>query len=230
MFCSGKDTVMRKFKKTMALGLCAATLSTAVPAFAAEPVQRTHKTGTWEPFKPSLDGGKPVISKIPKDHAYIPKDTVLSVILTSELTSKRARKGDMVPLKLAENLIVNGVVVVPAGAKVFAKVTRVTRSGMFGRAGKLEFTVDSVKAVNGVEIPLEYTAERKRHNDGGAVAVVAVVSILGGALMRGANVSFPEGSVFEAKVAADTDLNVTIDELPEAMNPEKPHGVAITIQ
>ena len=210
---------MRKFKKTMALGLSAAILSTAVPAFAAEPVQRTYETGTWETFKPSLDGGKPVISKIPKDHAYIPKDTVLSVILTSELTSKRARKGDMVPLKLAENLIVNGVVVVPAGAKVFAKVTRVTRSGMFGRAGKLEFTVDSVKAVNGVEIPLEYTAERKRHNDGGAVA-----------LMRGANVSFPEGSVFEAKVAADTDLNVTIDELPEAMNPEKPHGVAITIQ
>ena len=69
-----------------------------------------------------------------------------------------------------------------------------------------------------------------RDNDGGAVAVVAVVSILGGALMREANVSFPEGSVFEAKVAADTDLNVTIDELPEAMNPEKPHGVAITIQ
>ena len=97
---------MRKFKKTMALGLCAATLSSAVPAFAAEPVQRTHETGTWEPFKPSLDGGKPVISKIPKDHAYIPKDTVLSVILTSELTSKRARKGEMGPLKLAENFIV----------------------------------------------------------------------------------------------------------------------------
>ena len=75
--------------------------------------------------------------------------------------------------------------VVPAGAKVFVKVTRVTRSGMFGRAEKLEFTVDRVKAANGVEIPLEYTAERKRHNDGGAV-----VSILGGALMRGQTYRF----------------------------------------
>lgn len=62
------------------------------------------------------------------------------------------------------------------------------------------------------------------------MAVAAVVSLVGGLFMKGKNVSFPAGSVFDARVTADTDLNVTLDELADVMNPNKPHGVSITIK
>ena len=170
------------------------------------------------------------ITSIPADHAYIPVDTIFQVELTQEISSKTMKKGNPVPLVLRENVIINDVIVVPAGTKVEGVVINAKRNGMFGRSGKLEFSINSVKSLNGVQIPLQYLTEKKAGHDGGAVAVAAVVSLVGGLFMKGKNVSFPAGSVFDARVTADTDLNVTLDELADVMNPNKPHGVSITIK
>ena len=48
--------------------------------------------------------------------------------------------------------------------------------------------------------------------------------------MKGKNVNFPAGSKFAAKVVADTDLNVPLDKLAEELDPNKPHGVSITLK
>ena len=133
-------------------------------------------------------------------------------------------------LKFKKGALINDVVVIPRGSRVHAKVTKATGSGLFGRAGKLEFMIESVESVNGVKIPLEYTSLREAGSDDGAIAVVAAVSVIGGLFMKGKNVSFPAGSKFAAKVKIDTDLNVTLDNLAEEMNPNKPHGVSITLK
>ena len=112
---------------------------------------------------------------------------------------------------------------------VEGKVTKCTSSGLFGRAGKLEFTINSVRSINGVDIPLQYTDFKEAGSDDGAVAVAAVVTLIGGLFMKGKNVSFPAGTKMSAKVVADTDLNVRLDNLAEMMNPAKPHGVVIQI-
>ncbi len=150
--------------------------------------------------------------------------------LETAISSKTAEVGDDVPLILMDNIIINDVVVVQKGSRVNAKVTKATRSGLFGRAGKLEFMIDSVESVNGVKIPLQYTTKRESGSDDGALAVVAAVSIVGGLFMKGKNVSFPAGSKFAAKVVNDTDLNATLDNLAEVMNPNKPHGVTIVLK
>ena len=169
------------------------------------------------------------VTKIPEGNAYIPKGVILKVELTKELSSKKSKVGDSVPLKLVENLIVNGVIVAPAGSDVKGVVTKARKAGGLGRGGKLEFTIVSVKAINGVEIPLQYSKYQHGAGDGGAVAVVAFVSIVGGIFMKGKNVVFNEGLQFDAEVTADTDLKVPLDELAEAMDASKPHGVSITI-
>ena len=48
--------------------------------------------------------------------------------------------------------------------------------------------------------------------------------------MKGKNVIYNEGLKFDAEVTADTDLKVQIENLKEAMDASKPHGVSITIQ
>lgn len=183
---------------------------------------RTNANSTINPIRLEVD-------TIPVGNAYIPKEMIVSVELVEELTSKKNRVGDVVQLKTLDNIIINDVVVVPAGSTVSGKVTKCTSSGLFGRAGKLEFTIDSVKSVNGIEIPLQYTDLKEAGSDDGAVAV-AVVSLLGGLFMKGKNVSFPAGSKMSAKVVADTDLKVRLEDLAEAMNPAKPHGVIIQIR
>lgn len=129
-----------------------------------------------------------------------------------------------------DNIIINDVIVIPAGTPVEGVVTKATKSGMFGRSGKLEFTITSVKTINNVQIPLEYTAFKKAGHDGGAIAVAAVVSFVGGMFMKGKNVEFPAGSHFQAKVVSDTDLLVKLSDLAAAMDPNKPHGVAIMLK
>ena len=169
------------------------------------------------------------ISKIPEGNAYIPKGTVLQIELAQELSSKKSKVGDAVPLRLVENLIVNGVIVAPAGSEVKGIVTKSRKAGLLGRGGKLEFKIVSVKAINGVEIPLQYTKSERGSGDGGAVAVVALVSIVGGIFMKGKNVVYNSGLRFDAEVTADTDLEVSLDNLQEEMDASKPHGVSITI-
>lgn len=170
------------------------------------------------------------VSTIPVGEAYIPDGTQLNVEIINELTSKKARTGDYVQFKMLDNLILNDIVVVPVGAEVTGKVTKATSSGLFGRAGKLIFSIDKVRTINGVDIPLEYVGKIEAGSDGGAVAVVAVVSVIGGLFMKGANVKIPAGTKFAAKVAGDTDLKTSLTDLKESMNPEKPHGISITIK
>lgn len=224
----------KRFTKFVTVVLCASLFSMpslAPASCAAKETQQEISETDWKPFIPSVVKEKEEeLKKIPEGHAYIPKDTILNMELETEITSKKAKVGDDVPLVTMENIIINDVVVIPKGSRVNAKVTKATGSGLFGRAGKLEFTIDSVKAVNGVEIPLEYSTIREAGSDDGAMAVVAAVSIIGGLFMKGKNVSFPAGSKFAAKVVIDTDLNVPLDQLAEAMDSNKPHGVSITLK
>lgn len=138
--------------------------------------------------------------------------------LTKELSSKKAKVGDLVPLRVVENLIINDVIIIPAGAKVRGIVTKARKAGGLGRGGKLEFQIVSVQTINGVKVPLQYTKYEHGAGDGGAVAVFAVVSIVGGVFMKGKNVIYNEGLRFEAEVTADVDLNVPLDGLKDAMD------------
>ena len=131
---------------------------------------------------------------------------------------------------MVDNLIINDVIIIPAGATVEGHITKAKGAGMFGRAGTLEFSVDSVKTINNITVPLEYVGRIQAGSDGGAIAVFAVVSMLGGALMKGANVKIPAGTKILAKVSTDTDLMTKLDKLAEAMDPEKPHGVSISLK
>lgn len=204
-------------KKIVAAGICTSLLFAS--GIYATPVFAENKNSNFI-----------TITKIPEGNAYIPKGIVLQIELKKELSSKKSKVGDAVPLRLVENLIINDVIVAPAGSDVKGVVTKSRKSGLFGRGGELEFSIVSVKTINGVEIPLQYTKGEHGANDDGAVAVFVLVSMVGGVFMKGKNVVYNEGLRFNAEVAADTDLGVPLDGLKEAMDESKPHGVKIMIK
>lgn len=203
-------------KKSVAVVVCAGMLAGsgiyAAPVFAAE----SQETMT--------------ISSVKKGNAYIPGGTILKIELAKELSSKTAKVGDPVQLRIVENLIINDVVVIPSGTRVKGVVTKARKSGALGRGGKLEFSIVSVDTLNGVTVPLEYTKGDKKGGDGGAVAVFALVSVVGGLFMKGKNVVYNEGLQFDAEVSADVDLNVPLNGLKAAMDTSKPRGTSITIR
>ncbi|WP_297569407.1 hypothetical protein [uncultured Anaerovibrio sp.] len=221
---------MKKIFKAIAVYMTLLTGASYLSLPAISLASEVQNEETKTDFKTRIDNIlHPVVSTIPEGNAYIPKDTVINIELTEELSSKKNHVDDDVSLKTLDNIIINDVIVIPAGSLVSGKVTKCTGSGLFGRAGKLEFTINSVKSVNGVEIPLQYTEIKEAGSDDGAVAVAAAVTLIGGLFMKGKNVTFPAGSKMMAKVVADTDLKVKIENLAKEMNPARPHGVVIQL-
>ena len=203
---------MKRIFKAIAVSMALMTGSSYLSLPAISLASEVQNEDTKTDFKTRIDNIlHPVVSTIPEGNAYIPKDTVINIELTEELSSKKNHVDDDVSLKTLDNIIINDVVVIPAGSLVSGKVTKCTSSGLLGRAGKLEFTINSVKSVKGVEIPLKYTEKREAGSDDGAVAVAAAVSIIDGLFMKGKNISLPAGSKMTAKVVADTDLKVKIE-------------------
>ena len=168
-------------------------------------------------------------SSVAAGHAYIPKDTNINLELIDPISSKKSKEGNTFRLKTIENLLINDVVVIPANQEVLGTITKARKNGMLGRKGRLEFKIDSIKAINGVNVPLTAEVKGKGHSDNGAVAVAAAVSLVGGLFMKGTNIYYESGQKFVAVVSTDTDLNTTVEDLPNAMNPSKPTGQNIVL-
>lgn len=168
-------------------------------------------------------------SSVAAGHAYIPKDTNINLELIDPISSKKSKEGNTFRLKTIENLLINDVVVIPANQEVLGTITKARKNGMLGRKGRLEFKIDSIKTINGVNVPLTAEVKGKGHSDNGAVAVAAAVSLVGGLFMKGTNIYYEPGQKFVAVVSTDTDLNTTVEDLPNAMNPSKPTGQNIVL-
>lgn len=163
-------------------------------------------------------------------HIYIPKKTMLNVELIEPASSKTHKKNQQVEFKTTENLIINGVVVIPKGTIGMGYVYEVQKAGGFGRKGVLRIAGKEIKTLNNVSVPLRKGLEGKGKTDGGAVAVAAAVSLVGGLFMKGSNINYPAGTDFQVEVRDNVDLGVTPEELKDAMNPNIPHGQEIVIE
>ena len=168
-------------------------------------------------------------SSVLPGHIYIPKRTALEVQLMDRMDCKRVQKYQPVDFKTVENLIINGVVVIPAGTIGKGYVYEVQKPGGFGRKGVLRIAAHEIKTINGNKVPLMKGLEGKGKTDGGAVAVAAAVSFLGGFLMKGSGIVYEPGTNFMVEVKADTDLQCSPENLAKVMDTTVPRGQEISV-
>lgn len=215
-----------------ALPLTASAEDTSTPSVTQESVVKTELpsgVNRIQLLKSGENTATVKASSVIAGHAYIPKDTNINLELIDPISSKKSKEGNTFRLKTIENLLINDVVVIPANQEVLGTITKARKNGMLGRKGRLEFKIDSIKTINGVNVPLTAEVKGKGHSDNGAVAVAAAVSLVGGLFMKGTNIYYEPGQKFVAVVSTDTDLNTTVEDLPTAMNPSKPTGQNIVL-
>ncbi len=156
-----------------------------------------------------------VIGKLSAAELLIPNGTKLSARLEQTLTSATAEVGQQVQLTLSDAVKVNGVTVIPQGAPVLGSIVMAEEKKNMGRRGKLDFSVDKVRAADGEWIPLRYTMQ-KREGEGkglstGIMTAGAVVLFWPAApfflLRKGKDVTINKGIVFE--VFTDQDHQMT---------------------
>ena len=202
-----------------------------IPAKEADPSKLTFKERlALQQKEEQAAAQKVTIANVMPGHIYIPKKTMLNVELIEPANSKTHKKNQQVEFKTTENLIINGVVVIPKGTVGMGYVYEVQKAGGFGRKGVLRIAGKEIKTLNNVSVPLRKGLEGKGKTDGGAVAVAAAVSLVGGLFMKGSNINYPAGTDFQVEVRDNVDLGVTPEELKDAMNPDIPHGQEIVIE
>jgi len=93
--------------------------------------------------------------------ALLPEGTRIRVRLEQSISSSTAEEGQAVELSVADSVKVGDAVVIAEGAHVIGTITQAHEKRRMGRAGKLDFSLDRVKAVDNQWVALRYTVTRK---------------------------------------------------------------------
>ncbi len=67
----------------------------------------------------------------------VPAETRIAFVVVEEVSSKKARKGDLVRLALRDDLLFDGDIIVPAGAPAVGEITVAAKKGWMGEGGRL---------------------------------------------------------------------------------------------
>lgn len=156
-------------------------------------------------------GGAVVASVAPPAaNAVLRIGTEVPMKLAEELTTqgKKLKINQRFHLETAEDVLAQGVVVIPAGSRAVGEITEVRNKGMWGKSGHFTARVLYV-SVNGRPIRLTGSFDDKGTAGGiGAVAVSAVVFLPAGFFMTGTSARLPIGT--PVKAFTDEDVPVVI--------------------
>lgn len=134
--------------------------------------------------------------------------TEVPLKLSEELTTKgkKLKTGYRFHLEVAENVLVDGHVVIPAGTPAFGEVTDVRNKGMWGKSGHLNARV-LYALVNGRQIRLTGNFDDKGVT--GTAGVVGAVALLpvAGFFTTGTSAKLPVGTPVKSFVDEDVPLS-----------------------
>jgi hypothetical protein len=135
----------------------------------------------------------------------VPDGTKVRVRLDQTLSSATADEGQTVELSVTDAVVLDGVTAIPEGARGTGTVVIAQEKRRMGRAGKLDFSVDRVRAANGQWLPVRYTLTKK---EGGSKSVSTGVITAGVAV-----VFWPAAPFVLLRKGKDTTVNkgVTFD-------------------
>jgi Chitobiase/beta-hexosaminidase C-terminal domain len=130
----------------------------------------------------------------------------IPLTFTAPVTSKGLQVGDTLPIGLAQDLYIAGVLAAPRSTPVLATVTQIDPPGLAGAPATLTFAVHSI-TMNGRTIPLSATETKEglsRQNTSVSLLFIPVVG-LSGVLIHGQEATIPKGATLTALVASAGD-------------------------
>lgn len=143
----------------------------------------------------------------------VPDGTEVEIQLLAVASGEQLKVGDTVDFAVVRPIQVNGVTIFEKDAVGRARITTAKRAGHWGKAGKLEWAMQDVMAVDGNRIPARFTQRHIGDSKGGTVAVAAVATtvflgplgLLWG-LKKGKPAIIPAGNRYSVFVHGDTKI------------------------
>ncbi len=161
----------------------------------------------------AMVGGSTLSDQAPPAEVNVPDGTEIEILLTNNVSSQELKVGDIVDFSVLRPVVVNGVTIFEKDAPARARITTAKKAGHWGKAGKLEWAMQDVQAVDGNRVTARFTQRAVGDSKGGTVAVAAVATavFLGPAgllwgLKRGKPAIIPAGNRYSVFVSGDTTI------------------------
>lgn len=139
----------------------------------------------------------------------ITDEVSVDVKLKKGLSSRYSRKGEIFELEVCGDIFINNLLIIPAGTLLYGRITYLKKAGLFGKNGRLKFSIESMMGMDEKLYPLELRelsfGNEESNNIAAGVSLLGLaafgpVGMVGGFFIRGRNVSLPEGTHFNIKV------------------------------
>ena len=151
----------------------------------------------------------PAKTEAPSGNEVILADgTEVILRLLKSVSSATSKVEERVDFETAKDVMADGVVVIEKGAPAWGKVIQAKPKKSFGRSGKLDFTIDYIKSVDGQNLSLRRTREIKGDDSYGKAGVVTLLAGPLGLLVKGKNVEIDAGAEFTIFVDGDRPIQL----------------------
>jgi len=170
-------------------------------------------TGVEMSFLRTLLAASLVLSVSAANAEVIPRGTPVSLIFDQDLYSKTAKVGDTVMMHVARDVVVNGRVVIQAGAREDALIAGVSGRGKFGKNASIRLALNPVRGGNESEIPLQPRSagssfkgsrtDQAALASGAGLIVLGPIGLVGGFFITGKEVKIRSGDKLESEIAQD---------------------------
>ena len=195
--------------------------ATAPEAPAAAPAPAEHPNtvvpSTAQQTEQAIDAPRaPEAPPAPQlEEVVLPSASVIGLQVDTALTSERARVEDRVDARVTRDVMADGRVASPAGARVIGSVTTVERGGKMKERARLGVRFHTLVLADGSEVPLRTetiyregespTGESARKIGGAAIGGAILGAIMGGG--KGAAIGATTGAAGGTAVVMAGDRN-----------------------
>ncbi|GAA4756474.1 hypothetical protein GCM10023264_25150 [Sphingomonas daechungensis] len=170
----------------------------ALVVFAAAQAAAPASNGVqWAPLTPNQPAAAPAAQVTPAVRRSLPAGTQVSVTPLQEISSKHVKEGERFQFRVVNDVVENGVVVIPRGSMATGVISMQTGRAIGGKSGKFDVTFEKVEA-NGRVFPLMGT--HRQEGKGNTVG-----ALLGSILISGRSAVMMPGQIVTAMVKEQTD-------------------------
>lgn len=147
-------------------------------------------------FLPPAAPPAPILAAAGSEGLTVPPNTDVLLRLDQAVSSKGKKVGDAFKLTVVQDVMQNGVVVIPRGTPAFGTIAWRTGKGMFGKSAKMEVTIDRL-VLNGRDAPLSGRFRQEgQGNTGATIGTAVAAGLIAAAFVTGHSAEFEAGREF----------------------------------
>jgi len=142
------------------------------------------------------------------EEVKIPERTVVPIKLTQTLLGDAVTVGQSVDFEVSRDVILDKFVVIKRGALAYGSITSTEEAGYVSQGGKIGFSVDYCKAIDGSKVYLKAMLQREAESHMGANIAASVLVCPLILLARGEEAEIPAGTEFKSYVENEVFVKV----------------------